>query len=280
MDLDWCSNDDESSGVLFNDYVIDYTKNPDIKSTKVPESKSVELTLDAFLNVNVNVTSSVDLLYVFNYLTFASNKLRNIVRNRYSINIPKTKNFKEVNTEVKDKITYEELLQYLKMIHSTTNNIKNFFNSKYKRELNFDMVHNTNKLFKTSSYKFCTFKDSCKIHKNKGKMCDKNHFVFDMLLLDLSNLIESIELISVNDTNNLYYIIDDNVLLYNTENNNIEKHSSYNINDVNSSTIFIDKNTVYKCFDVISYVFNKMYDEAYLFLNYNITSELINLHQN
>ena len=280
MDLDWCSNDDESNGVLFNDYVIDYTKNPDIKSTKVPEPKSVELTLDAFLNVNVNVTSSVDLLYVFNYLTFASNKLRNIVRNRYSINIPKTKNFKEVNAEVKDKITYEELLQYLKMIHSTTNNIKIFFNSKYKRELNFDMVHNTNKLFKTSSYKFCTFKDSCKIHKIKGKMCDKNHFVFDMLLLDLSNLIESIELISVNDTNNLYYIIDDNVLLYNTENNNIEKHSSYNINDVNATTIFIDKNTVYKCFDVISYVFNKMYDEAYLFLNYNITSELINLHQN
>jgi hypothetical protein len=280
MDLDWCSNDDESSGVLFNDYVIDYTKNPDIKSTKVSEPKSVELTLDAFLNVNVNVTSSVDLLYVFNYLTFASNKLRNIVRNRYSINIPKTKNFKEVNAEVKDKITYEELLQYLKMIHSTTNNIKNFFNSKYKRELNFDIAHNTNKLFKTSSYKFCTFKDSCKIHKNKGKMCDKNHFVFDMLLLDLSNLIESIELISVNDTNNLYYIIDDNILLYNTENNNIEKHSSYNINDVNATTIFIDKNTVYKCFDVISYVFNKMYDEAYLFLNYNITSELINLHQN
>lgn len=280
MDLDWCSNDDESTSVLFNDYVIDYTKSPDVKSTKVLEPKIVELTLDAFLNVNVNVTSSVDLLYVFNYLTFASNKLRNIVRNRYSINIPKTKNFKEVPTEIKDKITYEELLQYLKMIHSTTNNIKNFFNSKYKRELNIDMVHNTNKLFKTSSYKFCTFKDSCKIHKNKGKTCDKNHFVFDMLLLDLSNLIESIELISVNDTTNLYYIIDDNVLLYNTENNIIEKHSSYNINDVSASTIFIDKNTVYKCFDVISYVFNKMYDEAYLFLNYNITSELINLHQN
>ena len=280
MDLDWCSNDDESNGVLFNDYVIDYTKGPDVKSIKVPEPKLVELTLDAFLNINVNVTSSVDLLYVFNYLTFASNKLRNIVRNRYSINIPKTKNFKEVNAEIKDKITYEELLQYLKMIHSTTNNIKNFFNSKYKRELNLDTVHNTNKLFKTSSYKFCTFKDSCKIHKNKGKTCDKNHFVFDMLLLDLSNLIESIELISVNDTTNLYYIIDDNVLLYNTENNIIEKHSSYNINDVSATTIFIDKNTVYKCFDVISYVFNKMYDEAYLFLNYNITSELINLHLN
>jgi hypothetical protein len=280
MNLDWCSNDDESSSVLFNDYVIDYTKGPDLKSTKVSEPKLVELTLEAFLNINVNVTSSVDLLYVFNYLTFASNKLRNIVRNRYSINIPKTKNFKEVNAEIKDKITYEELLQYLKMIHSTTNNIKNFFNSKYKRELNLDTIHNTNKLFKTSSYKFCTFKDSCKIHKNKGKTCDKNHFVFDMLLLDLTNLIESIELISVNDTTNLYYIIDDNILLYNTENNIIEKHSSYNINDVSASTIFIDKNTVYKCFDVISYVFNKMYDEAYLFLNYNITSELINLHPN
>ena len=37
----------------------------------------------------------------------------------------------------------------------------------------------------------------------------------------------------------------------------------------------IAKNIIFKCFDVISYVLNKMYEEAYLFINFNIHSELI-----
>ena len=65
------------------------------------------------------------------------------------------------------------------------------------------------------------------------------------------------------------------ILLYNITTNTVEKHSSYNEKDINENIVFIDKNTVYKCFDVISYVFNRMYEEAYLFINYNIFSELI-----
>jgi hypothetical protein len=178
-----------------------------------------------------------------------------------------------------EKIAYTDLVKYLNKSYSATNNIKKYFNCKYKKEFVFENIKSSGKLFKTSSYKFCTFKDSCKIHKNKNKVCDKNHFVFDMLLLDLSNLIESIEIISTTDNSNFFSVIDDDVLLYNITNNTVEKHSSFNEKDVNENMVYIDKNTVYKCFDVISYVFNRMYEEAYLFLNYNIFSELINMNQ-
>ena len=58
-------------------------------------------------------------------------------------------------------------------------------------------------------------------------------------------------------------------------NNIIEKHKFFNANNLNENQMYIDKNLIFKCFDVISFIFNKMHDEAYLFLNYNINSELI-----
>jgi hypothetical protein len=275
MDLDWCSNDD-TGGILFNDSVITNIKDSTFKNTKSSENKLADLTLDGFLNMSDEILTPSDLLYVFNYLTFTSNKLRNIIRNRCSLNLSKTKVVKELPNE---KIAYTDLVKYLNKSYSATNNIKKYFNCKYKKEFVFENIKSSGKLFKTSSYKFCTFKDSCKIHKNKNKVCDKNHFVFDMLLLDLSNLIESIEIISTTDNSNFFSVIDDDVLLYNITNNTVEKHSSFNEKDVNENMVYIDKNTVYKCFDVISYVFNRMYEEAYLFLNYNIFSELINMNQ-
>lgn len=275
MDLDWCSNDD-TGGILFNDSVITNIKDSTFKNTKSSENKLADLTLDGFLNMSDEILTPSDLLYVFNYLTFTSNKLRNIIRNRCSLNLSKTKVVKELPNE---KIAYTDLVKYLNKSYSATNSIKKYFNCKYKKEFVFENIKSSGKLFKTSSYKFCTFKDSCKIHKNKNKVCDKNHFVFDMLLLDLSNLIESIEIISTTDNSNFFSVIDDDVLLYNITNNTVEKHSSFNEKDVNENMVYIDKNTVYKCFDVISYVFNRMYEEAYLFLNYNIFSELINMNQ-
>lgn len=275
MDLDWCSNDD-TGGILFNDSVITNIKDSTFKNTKPSENKLAELTLEGFLNMNVEISTAQDLLYVFNYLTFVSNKLRNIIRNRCSLNLSKIRVVKELPNE---KIVYTDLIQYLNKLHTATNNIKKYFNSKYKKEFIFENIKNSGKLFKTSSYKFCTFKDSCKIHKNKNKVCDKNHFVFDMLLLDLSNLIESIEIISANDNNNFFYLVDDCVLVYNITDSTVEKHSSLNEKNINENLVYIDKNTVHKCFDVISYVFNRMYEEAYLFLNYNIFSELINMNQ-
>jgi hypothetical protein len=275
MDLDWCSNDD-TGGILFNDSVITNIKDSTFKNTKSSENKLAELTLEGFLNMNVEISTAQDLLYVFNYLTFVSNKLRNIIRNRCSLNLSKIRVVKELPNE---KIVYTDLIQYLNKLQTATNSIKKYFNSKYKKEFIFENIKNSGKLFKTSSYKFCTFKDSCKIHKNKNKICDKNHFVFDMLLLDLSNLIESIEIISANDNNNFFYLVDDYVLVYNITDSTVEKHSSLNEKNINENLIYIDKNTVHKCFDVISYVFNRMYEEAYLFLNYNIFSELINMNQ-
>jgi hypothetical protein len=262
--------------MLFNDSVITNIKDSTFKNTKPSENKLTELTLEGFLNMNVEISTAQDLLYVFNYLTFVSNKLRNIIRNRCSLNLSKIKVVKELPNE---KIVYTDLIQYLNKLQTATNSIKKYFNSKYKKEFIFENIKNSGKLFKTSSYKFCTFKDSCKIHKNKNKICDKNHFVFDMLLLDLSNLIESIEIISATDNNNFFYLVDDCVLVYNITDSTVEKHSSLNEKNTNENLVYIDKNTVHKCFDVISYVFNRMYEEAYLFLNYNIFSELINMNQ-
>ena len=169
-----------------------------------------------------------------------------------------------------------KLMKYLNWLYSTTSKIKKFFICKNKKDTSIDIDYNVHKLlFKTSSYKFCNYKDSCKIHKNKNKICDKNHFVFDILLIDLQKLIESIELISKDDQNNLFWIIDDNIIIYDKINNIIEKHKFFNANILNENQMYIDKNLIFKCFDVISFIFNKMHDEAYLFLNYNISSELI-----
>jgi hypothetical protein len=51
-----------------------------------------------------------------------------------------------------------------------------------------------------------------------------------------------------------------------------------NINDLDENQFIIDKTLIFKSFDVVSYVINKMYDEAYCFLNFDIESNLINLN--
>ena len=45
-----------------------------------------------------------------------------------------------------------------------------------------------------------------------------------------------------------------------------------NINLELGNLYLIDKSVVFKCFDVISYVLNKMYEESSTFLNYDIES--------
>lgn len=276
MDLDWDIGfrNKNTNTELFNDSVIafekknvkDITVNEIIKDSINEKNMSLELCL----NIDINVQKPQELLFILCYLSFVSNKLRGLLRNKNTVN------YNEELIDTKDKLNYDKLMNYLNWLYTTTSKIKKFFICKNKKDTNIDLDYNIHKLlFKTSSYKFCNYKDSCKIHKNKNKICDKNHFVFDILLIDLQKLIESIELISKDDKKNLFWIIDDNIIIYDKINNIIEKHKFFNANMLNENQMYIDKNLIFKCFDVISFIFNKMYDEAYLFLNYNISSELI-----
>ena len=276
MDLDWDIGfrNKNTTTELFNESVIAYEKKSikDIDTNEVIKDSINEknMTLEMCSNLDINVKKPQELLFILCYLSFVSNKLRGLLRNKNTV----------INNEdlidIKDKLNYDNLMKYLNWLYSTTSKIKKFFICKNKKDTSLDIDYNVHKLlFKTSSYKFCNYKDSCKIHKNKNKICDKNHFVFDILLMDLQKLIESIELISKDDTNNLFWIIEDNIIIYDKVNNIIEKHKFFNANNLNENQMYIDKNLIFKCFDVISFIFNKMHDEAYLFLNYNINSELI-----
>ncbi len=163
-------------------------------------------------------------------------------------------------------------------MRNACDNIKAHFVCSKKRENPNDLIFRP---FKTSSYKFCNYKNSCSIHKNKNKTCDKNHFVFEMVIMDIDKLIESLELITKQNLDYLNWIFSDNwikIIVDENNNFNIEKYENVDEIQVDTPNIyFINKNIVFKCFDVISFVLNKMYEESINFLNYDIESLLINL---
>jgi len=269
--IDWCSDNSFDNEILFNSESIIKKKVEtigDIQKKNKNETNSSEIKIERCLELNLNVKKREELLVIMNYMSFISNKLRGYVRQKNPF----------INNT--DNITYNQLIQYLTWIYNACDKIKINFVLKNRKELPND-VDNI-KVFKTSSYKFCNFKDSCIIHKNKLKICDKNHFVFDMVLGDIRVLIDSLKLIESKDNNlynNLLWILNDNIIIYNKKTNEIKKIDNYshrNIYDnLEDDKVYIDKNIIFKCFDVISYVLNKMYEEAYLFINFNIHSELI-----
>jgi len=212
------------------------------------------------------------LLEILNYLSFVSNNLRTIIRNKTLIS-----GF--------DKDNFNNLIDYLKWLYTACDKIKDHFISIKRNSLATD---NLFKPFKTSSYKFCNFKNTCSIHKNKNKICDKNHFVVDMVLIDIGKLIESLELITKTNLDNINWIFSDKVLKITINNDTYSSNNSDDVlfeqldyienNYVNLPNEFlIDKNIIFKCFDVISYVLNKMFEEGTSFLNYNIPSLQINI---
>ena len=269
--IDWCSDNSFDNEMLFNSESIIKKKVEtigDIQKKNKNESNSNEIKIEKCLELNLNVKKREELLVIMNYMSFISNKLRGIVRQKNPF----------INNT--DNINYNQLIQYLTWIYNASEKIKVNFVLKNRKELPNDL--DNIKVFKTSSYKFCNFKDSCIIHKNKLKICDKNHFVFDMVLGDIKVLLDSLKMIESKDNylyNNLLWILNDNIIIYNKKTLEIKKIDNYsnrNIYDnLEEDEVFIDKNIIFKCFDVISYVLNKMYEEAYLFINFNIHSELI-----
>jgi hypothetical protein len=269
MDLDWCTEDKINGSELFNDNSIIKYKTSEKNYNKCknsPQNASLqnkykrELDASECFNLNLDSKNKLDILEILNYLSFVSNNLRTIIRNKNLIS-----GF--------DQDNFDNLMKYLTWLRNACDKVKTHFVCSKKRDNINDIVF---KPFKTSSYKFCNYKNSCSIHKNKNKTCDKNHFVFDMVLADIDKLIESLKVVSQNNLDYLNWIFSDKWISV-----SVKEDSSYEIKQIDTveninveiqNLYLIDKNVVFKCFDVISYVLNKMYEESSTFLNYDIES--------
>jgi len=268
MDLDWISDEDIVDCSKFNEesIIIKNKKN----NTKILVEDTIntpEINAENCFNLNLEIFESKDLLNILNYLSIVSNNLRTLIR---------SKSVKINNINFIQESEFDLIVKYLNWLKNTCSSIKKYFALPLRKDNSFDP--NNYKLFKTSSYKFCNFKESCSIHKNKNKSCDKNHFVFDMIINDIDKLVISINLLNIENFNwllkNKFIIIN-----YNKETKNysfvkIENNENLEILD---NEFIIDKTLVFKSFDVISFVLNKMYEESNSFLNYNIKSLLINI---
>ena len=274
MDLDWCTEDKIEEFQLFNNNSVIKEKTSEKKVKKCDDSQQntilhnnqkKELDASECFNLNLESRDKLEILEILNYLSFVSNNLRTIIRNKNLIS-----GF--------DQDNFNNLMKYLTWLRDACGKVKTYFICSKRRDNLNDIIL---KPFKTSSYKFCNYKNSCSIHKNKNKTCDKNHFVFDMVLVDIDNLIESLEVISEKNLNYLNWIFSDKWI-----NITVNEDSSYQIKELETienvyleipNVYFIDKNVLFKCFDVISYVLNKMYEESSTFLNYDIESLQINI---
>jgi hypothetical protein len=272
MDLDWCSEESFNQAQLFNDSSVIKSKmneknsiKPKIIQSHTYSKNKKELDVNECFNLDLDTTDKIKVLEILNYLSFVSNNLRTIIRNKNLMS-----GF--------DQSNFDNLMKYLFWLRDACDKMKNYFVSSKKR----DSLDNNFKPFKTSSYKFCNYSNSCSIHKNKTKLCDKNHFVFDMVLIDIHKLIESLEILTLDGLTHLNNIFSEKLIKITVNENSsctIEKiEQNENVEFIEANNIFyINKNVIFKCFDVISFVLNKMYDESISFLNYDIESYQINL---
>ena len=100
-----------------------------------------------------------------------------------------------------------------------------------------------------------------------------------MIINDVTKLIESLTILNLENIN---FIFDNKLVLidYNFENNTYDNFKVMENNcdfDIDENLNVIDKSLIFKSFDVISYVLNKMYEESYSFLNFNVKSLLITI---
>ncbi len=269
MDLDWCSEEDVKNTTLFNGNSIISSKTKKTPTLAVEEvsSKKEEIDITKCFEQNINCETAKELINIMYYLSGVSNHLRTFIRS-------KGIKFGEKNASpIISNEEFDMILKYQDWLISSASSVKKFFGVPFRRDNSFDP--NSNKLFKTSSYKFCNFKETCSIHKNKTKTCDKNHFVFDMIINDIQKLKESLILIGYDNLNLI--LMNKNIKIkFISENNYSIDFTNLNIDDQDNEFI-IDKSLIYKSFDVASYVLNKMYDEANCFLSFNLQTVQITI---
>lgn len=265
MDLDWCNDENDSIYTKFNDDSI--IKENSVKKELSDSNKNNKETInieDCF-DQNLVVTDNESLLNVLIYISNVANFLRNLMRNKKN----------KISDIFLEEDEFIIIIKYLEWLKLACENIKHKFAVPYRKDNSYDPKNK--KLFKTSSYKFCNFKESCSIHRNKNKICDKNHFVFDMIINDITKLLQSLNILKLDNIN---HVFDNKFLLYefdeeDNDNFNIKIINNYNDIQLQDNQCLIDKTLIFKSFDVISFVLNKMYDESFTFLNYNVNSLLI-----
>ena len=266
MELDWCSDDTLSNTANFNENIVIDKDKKNVNGVNKQEGSKNNFEIEKCFEFDLNISNSKNLLSVLNYLSLVSNYLKTFIRNKST----KHNEYYELTTN-----EYLLIIKYLEWLNDSCNSVKKYFATSLRRDNSYDP--NTIKLFKTSSYKFCNFKESCQIHKNKNK-CDKNHFVFEMIINDISKLIESIKIIGIDCVN---WVLSNNIIKItfcpDNKTYSVEKLLNSNLTgEINENQFVIDKTLMFKSFDVISYVLNKMYDEAFYFINFDIDSHLIN----
>lgn len=264
MDFDWCTEEDLKNTIVFNDESIiisKFSKKVDNKEETVVFKKD-SINPEECFNQKMTCENHDDILNIMHYLSGVSNYLRNFIRGKG------TKQ-NDINNIILTEDEYKMILNYLYWLKNGSEKVKKFFAQPVRKDNSHDP--NSIKPFKTSSYKFCNFNESCTIHKNKNKNCDKNHFVFDMIINDITKLIGSIELIGLE---NLNWTLLNNCLFFNYDNDIKTFKISKIINNIENpdKQFIVDKNLISKSFDVVSFVLNKMYDESKYFLNYKIQS--------
>jgi hypothetical protein len=281
MDLDWCSEEDLKNRIIFNDNSIisNNKKNCNVEEIKKVQEIIVnksEIKIEDCFNLNLDVKNSKELLNVLLFLSNVSNYLRTFIKNKSIKSFDSNTNSKlyDEYISILEDTDFNQIIDYLKWIKDASINIKKYFLVSNRKDNSSDPFNI--KPFKTSSYKFCNFKESCSIHKNKNKFCEKNHFVFDMIINDISKLIESVLLVEKDNFN--WLLNNKNILiLYDDHKKYIVKKIKNDMlnNEITENEFMIDKSLIFKSFDVISYVLNKMYDEASSFINYNLVSTQI-----
>ena len=265
MDFDWCTDEDLKNTTVFNDESIiisKFTQKVENKDETVVVKKD-SINPEECFNQKINCENEEELLNIMQYLSGVSNYLRNFIRG-------KGIKHNDISSVILSEGEYKIILNYLYWLKTSSENVKKFFAQPVRKDNSHDP--NSIKPFKTSSYKFCNFNVTCSVHKNKNKNCDKNHFVFDMIINDITKLIGSIELIGLEHLN--WTLL--NGSLFFDYNNEIKTFEIYKNIDKNiefpDKQFIVDKNLISKSFDVVSFVLNKMYEESKYYLNYKIQS--------
>jgi hypothetical protein len=249
-----------------------------IETEKVIENKEDKIFLPEIIfefNEN-NIKDEKKLLELVYILKELSNYLKDNIRN---------KGFKITDNNVYNEEEFNTIIRYLIRMEVLCSKALLYFlpSGKNQSYQNLSVIP-----FKTSSYKPCSQKSLCYIHKqnyDSKKKCDKNHFVFDTVINDINYLIKSLEIIGLD---NLNWIINDQLILMSlTENKEattltdykfitkkIKKNDSEEIK-VDDNNFIINKKLITKSFSVISYVLKSMFDEASCFLEKNSTKSYL-----
>jgi hypothetical protein len=205
------------------------------------------------------VKNNTDVGNALQYLYQITNSLRNTVR------------------EDNAKFDFDRTLKYLYWVRDMCLVMKNIFISN-KTGDGERSNQSLAKLFKTSSYNFCHMKETCPIHNERRygisgncKKCNKHHFVFNFIVVDIENLIKSLETIGSANTT---FVFDGGMINYDVDGKVTQMSPDENLVGCFNP---INKNTICKCFDVVSYVINKMSYEINCFLTYGLTSNYAKL---